>query len=83
MTDIFASGNRFSRDPPAFIQAIPEQASGGPYGFRRLRLPEFLDTQHVKVLRLSAPSTVRLNPQIELTPGPQCGRKDEANENSQ
>jgi hypothetical protein len=64
-------------------RAIRAQASGGPYGFGRLRLPEFLDIQHMKLLGLSVLSAARLYPQIELTPGPQCGWKYEANENSQ
>jgi len=64
-------------------KAIRVHASGGPYGFRNLRLPEFLDNQHMKVLRLSAQSATPLYPQIELTPGPQCGREDEVCENSQ
>ena len=45
-------------------KAIRVQASGGPYGFRRLKFPEFLDTQHMKVLRLSALSTAHLYPRL-------------------
>jgi len=40
-------------------KAIPLQAWRGPYSSKRLRLPEFLDNQQMKVLRLSAPSTGR------------------------
>jgi len=32
-------------------KAIPVQAWTFPEGFRRLGLPEFLDSQHMKVLR--------------------------------
>jgi hypothetical protein len=63
------------------VKAIVVQASGGPYGFRKSRLSEFLDSQHVEVLRLSALSTVHLYSQIELTPGPQRGRKNAVSEN--
>jgi len=35
-------------------KAIPLQAWTGPQGCRRLRLPEFLDNRHMKVVRLSA-----------------------------
>jgi hypothetical protein len=35
-------------------KAIPAQAWTGPEGCRRLRLPEFLDSRHMKVIRLSA-----------------------------
>ena len=43
--------------------AIPLQAWTGPEGTRRLRLPEFQDNQHMKVVRLSALRTGRLYPQ--------------------
>ena len=33
-------------------------------GCRRLRLPEFLDIRHIKVVSLSAPGTGRLYPVI-------------------
>jgi len=39
------------------------QAWTGPEGSRRLRLPEFLDNRHMKVVRLSALRTGRLYPQ--------------------
>jgi len=35
-------------------KAIPLQVWKGPEGFRRLRLPDFQDNRHVKVVRLSA-----------------------------
>jgi len=35
----------------------------GPEGSRRFRLPDFQDTQHIKVVRLSALRTGRLYPQ--------------------
>jgi len=38
------------------------QAWIGPSGFGRLRLPEFLDNQHMKVVRLSALRTGSLYP---------------------
>jgi hypothetical protein len=34
--------------------AIPVQAWTGPYGSKRLRLPQFLDNRHIKMARLSA-----------------------------
>ena len=42
--------------------AFPLQAWTSPYDSRRLRLPEFLDSRHMKVERLSALSTGRLYP---------------------
>jgi hypothetical protein len=39
------------------------QAWNGPSGSRRLKLPEFLDNQHMKVARLSVLRTGRLYPQ--------------------
>jgi hypothetical protein len=42
--------------------AIPVQAWTGPYGCRRLRLPEFLDSRHIKVVKLSALRTGRIYP---------------------
>jgi hypothetical protein len=43
-------------------KAIPLQALTGPEGSRRLRLLGFLDSRHVKVVRLSALRTGRLYP---------------------
>jgi hypothetical protein len=65
----------------------PLQAWTGPQGSWRLRLPVFLDSRHMKVVRLSALNAGRLYPprkrscysfllEAELTPGPLCCRKD-------
>jgi len=43
--------------------AIPIQSWTGPYGSRRLRLPEFLDSWLMKVVRLSALPTGLFYPQ--------------------
>jgi hypothetical protein len=43
-------------------KAFPPQACTGHWGFRRLRLLEFLDNRHMKVVRLSALRTGRLYP---------------------
>jgi hypothetical protein len=47
-------------------KATPLQAWTGPWGSRRLRLPEFLDSRHVKVVRLSALGAGRLYPQGKI-----------------
>ena len=59
------------------------QALTGPYDFRRLRLPNFLDSRHIEVVRLSVLRTGRFTPppppfllEAESTPGPNCDRKD-------
>jgi hypothetical protein len=44
-------------------KAFPLPAWRGPWGSRRLRLPEFLDNRHMKVVRLSALRIGRLYPQ--------------------
>jgi len=44
-------------------KAVPLQAWAGPWASRRLRLPEFLDDQHMKFEMLLAPRTGRLYPQ--------------------
>ena len=44
-------------------KAISLQARKGPEGSRSLGLPEFLDSRHMKVVRLSALHTGRLFPQ--------------------
>jgi len=43
-------------------KAIPIQAWTGPYGSRSLTLAEVLDSRHMKVVRLSALRTGRINP---------------------
>ena len=63
-------------------RALSVQSSTGPYGLRRLRLPEFLDNQYMKVVRLSAYAPAAFTPwytfllEAELAPVPQRGRKD-------
>jgi len=71
-------------------KAIPLQAWAGPVGSRSLRLPNFKDNQHMKVVRLSALRTNRLYCQelflrliSESTPGPQFGQNDYVNEKFQ
>jgi hypothetical protein len=44
-------------------KGIPQQARCGPEGSRRLRLPDFHDIRHMKVVSLSASRTDRLYPQ--------------------
>ena len=44
-------------------KALPLQAWTGPWGSRMLRLPEYLDSRHMKVTRLSALCTGRFYPQ--------------------
>ena len=41
-------------------KAVYIQAWTGPQGLRKLRLPQFLDSVHMKVVRLSALSTSHL-----------------------
>ena len=43
-------------------KAFPVQAWTGPEGSRRLRLPDFQDNRHIKVVRASAVPTDRLYP---------------------
>jgi hypothetical protein len=67
-------------------EVVPLQARCGPEGSRRLRLLDFHDIRHMKVVRLSASHTGRLHPQVcswysfslgvESTAGPWCGRKE-------
>jgi hypothetical protein len=69
-----------------FYQVVPLQARCGPECFRRLRLPDFHDIWHTKVVRSSASRTGRLYPRkcswysfslgAEPTPGPWNGRKE-------
>jgi hypothetical protein len=53
---------------PLQAWAGPLQAWAGPYRPRRLRLPEFLDSCYMKVVRLSALLTGRLYP-LRSIPG--------------
>jgi hypothetical protein len=68
---------------------MPVLAWTGPEGSRISKRPEFLNSRHMKVVRLSALGTGRLHPQeifmleAEWTPGPQCSRKDYVNEEFQ
>ena len=55
-------------------KAIPLQAWTGPEGSSKLRLPEFLDSQHMKVVRLSALRTGRLYPQGNISGTHFCQR---------
>jgi hypothetical protein len=68
------------------VKSYPTTSLDRPLGFPEVEAPEFLDNQHMKVVRLSALRTGRLYPQeafwysfllgTESTPGPQCDRKD-------
>jgi len=71
-------------------KATPLQAWIGPYGSRKLRLPEFLDNWHLKVVRVPALHISCLyNPrrypwysfllEAVMTPRPQCSWKDQVN----
>jgi hypothetical protein len=74
------------------LKVVPLQARCGPQGSRRLRLPDFHDIRHMKVVRSSALRTGRLYPQecswysfsqgAESTPGPWYGRKEYVTEKS-
>ena len=43
-------------------KALPVEASTGPWGCRRLRIPEVLDSRQMKVVKLSTLSTGHLTP---------------------
>jgi len=45
---------------PISNKTLPLQTWTGSYGFRRLRLLEFLGTRHMKVVKMSGLHTVRL-----------------------
>ena len=49
------------------VKAIPVEAWTGSDGSRMLRLPEFLDTRHVKAVMLAAIRTGRLYPPRHTT----------------
>jgi hypothetical protein len=44
------------------LMAVPVQTWTGPEGSMRLRLPEFLDSRHKRVVKLSVLRTGRLYP---------------------
>jgi hypothetical protein len=46
-----------------WLKAVPVRTWTGPLGSRRLRLPEYLDSRHIKVTELSALHTGCLYPQ--------------------
>jgi hypothetical protein len=54
--------------------AIPLQAWTGPESCRRLRLPEFLDSRQMKVIRLSAQSTGCIYPAGDIAATHFCWR---------
>jgi hypothetical protein len=62
--------------------AVSVQALTGPLGFRRFRLPEFIDSWYIKVVKFSALRTTRKNPcylflfNVVSAPRPCSGRKD-------
>jgi hypothetical protein len=67
-------------------KGVPLQARCGPESYRRIRLPDFHDIRHLKVVRSSPSRTGRLYPQecswysfslgAESTPGPWYARKE-------
>ena len=65
-----------------YLLAIPVQILTGPLGSRRLRLPEFIDSWHMKVVKFSALRTPRKNPcysflfKAESASKPYSGGKD-------
>jgi hypothetical protein len=48
-------------------KAITVQSGRGPEGSRRLQLPDFLDSWHMKVVRLSALRTGRLYTTVDIS----------------
>ena len=44
------------------VKHFPQQALCWPEGYRRFRLPDFHDIQHVKMVKLSASRTGRFYP---------------------
>jgi hypothetical protein len=49
-----------------WYKAVPLQTWTGPWLSRRLRFPEFLDTRHMKVVRVSALRTSRRYPSGDI-----------------
>jgi hypothetical protein len=47
----------------AVVKSFPTTGLGGPLGYHEAEAPEFLDSRHMKVVRLSALRTGRLYPQ--------------------
>ena len=45
------------------IKSFPATGLDSPLGFQKVEAQEFLDSRHMKVVRLSALNTGRLNPQ--------------------
>ena len=56
-------------------KAVPIQAWAWLQGAGKLRLLQFLDNQHMEMVRLSNLYTGHLYPPQD-TPGPYCGRRD-------
>ena len=51
------------------VQLTVMQTRTGPGGYRRFRLPEFVDNRHMNVARLSALRTGYINPHPRDIPG--------------
>jgi hypothetical protein len=80
--DIYLTVNNNISPYEGYLLALPIQALKGPLGSRRLRLPEFIDSWYMKVLKFSVLRTPRKNPsysflfKAESAPRPYRGRKD-------
>jgi hypothetical protein len=67
-------------------KSFPAADLDGPLGFQKAEAPEFLDSRHMKVVRLQPYAPAVFTPrkdswysfllEAESTPGPQCDRKD-------
>jgi len=66
-SNVCHDGNHHDRNSSYFSRskgkADTQQARGVPEGSRRFKVPDFQDTRHMKVVRLSASRTGRLYPQ--------------------